>query len=177
MSIPALTVQLDSNEQVRDSVRNVIRVAYEHLVELNKQSDLIHKRILLLKKVVAGLGILETMHSSHAATHELTTSPSTTRVATSLRRACRTALMEANDPESVEQLIHRIRKRDSYKFPSAANPSKLVTRQLNLMLSHGEVSRHATEEGCAWQLLKFAGLKTSNDPDRPVPGDALPLQP
>jgi|SRR5579862_990641 len=178
MSILPVVNQPLPDERIQGSAREVIRIARKLLAELRTQNDLIQKRIHVLKKVVTGLNALQVARSLDSPHHKVSGYPSNRKIAKNLRRACRIALMEADGAEDVEQLINRIKRRGSYEFPSPADPTELVSRQLRLMLSRGEVSHHPAERGSVWQLVNIARLsKTSDDPDRPASTHTLPLHP
>lgn len=178
MSIRPLVIQPLQNEGVQGSAREVIRIAHQHLMELRTQKELIHKRIHLLKKLVAGLDTLQAMRSSNSSSNEPAIYPFRRNIKSNLRRACLIALMEAKDAEDVEQLTDRIKTRGSYEFSSRTDPTELVSRQLRLMLSHGEVSRNPSERGCTWQLVNIAGAgKIGDAPELSTPANALPFQP
>jgi hypothetical protein len=71
-----------------------------------------------------------------------------------LRRACRIALMETDHAESVEQILERIRKRNSVSLRDANEPSAAIVSELNRMLVDGEASRYLEHGMERWQLKR-----------------------
>jgi DNA repair exonuclease SbcCD ATPase subunit len=56
-----------------------------------------------------------------------------------LRRACRIALMETQSAECVEQILQRIKRRQSVSFKSDEDPIRLVNEALQRMAKDDEV--------------------------------------
>jgi hypothetical protein len=56
-----------------------------------------------------------------------------------LRRACRIALMESDQPQSSLQIFERITKRGSFTFQRYNDPPKTVCQELNQMAEEGEI--------------------------------------
>jgi hypothetical protein len=57
-----------------------------------------------------------------------------------LRRACRIALMEADEPASAEEIYSRILRRESFTFNSSDGAIAAIARALEAMASDGETS-------------------------------------
>jgi hypothetical protein len=73
---------------------------------------------------------------------------------TVLRRACRIALMETDDAECVQQVLERIRKRNSVSLQDAAEPADAIVMELNRMVREGEASRYSEHGVEHWQLKR-----------------------
>ena len=57
-----------------------------------------------------------------------------------LERACRIALMESNEPASIETIYHRIQKRGSYTFVSYRHPFRAIELAMGAIMERGEAS-------------------------------------
>jgi hypothetical protein len=71
-------------------------------------------------------------------------------VSTELRRACRIALMESDRPQSCEQILQRIQRRESVCIDGFPDPEIAVAQELSAMLADGEVILKKDNE--LWQL-------------------------
>ena len=93
--------------------------------------------------------------SSIAANETTTGTPAVTGVSTELRRACRIALMESDRPQCYEQILQRIRRRESVCIKGLRDPVTAIAHQLREMLADGEVI--ANEENRHWHLNRDSG--------------------
>jgi len=71
-----------------------------------------------------------------------------------LRRACRIALMETDDPESAEQILQRIKKRNSVSLENLTDPSAAIVGELNRMANQREAARYSDGKFERWQLRR-----------------------
>jgi hypothetical protein len=71
-------------------------------------------------------------------------------VSTELRRACRIALMESDRPQPCEQILQRIRRRESVCIDGFPDPEIAVAQELRAMLADGEVI--SKKDNQLWQL-------------------------
>lgn len=80
----------------------------------------------------------------------------TEHVNVQLQRACRIALLEAENPMSLEEIFTRIVRRGSFSFvnPECANP--LLLQVLNAMAEDGEVN--LLESAPCWRWQRVAPL-------------------
>jgi hypothetical protein len=69
---------------------------------------------------------------------------------TELRRACRIALMESDRPQPCEQILQRIRRRESVCIDGFPDPEIAVAQELRAMLADGEVI--SKKDNQLWQL-------------------------
>ena|SRR5205814_1714681 len=71
-----------------------------------------------------------------------------------LRRACRIALIETDDAECAEQILERIRKRNSVSLENLADPLAAIAVELNRMANEREACRNSEGEIERWQLRR-----------------------
>jgi hypothetical protein len=71
-------------------------------------------------------------------------------VSTELRRACRIALMESDRPQRCEQILQRIRRRESVCVDGFDDPAIAIAQELGEMLADGEVIQKKDNQ--LWQL-------------------------
>ena len=106
-----------------------------------------------LSEIGRGLGAAV---SSRTEKKETTTSGSTVAaVSTELRRACRIALMESDRPQCCEQILQRIRRRESICIEGFSDPMFAVSHELRSMLADGEVIQKKDNQ--LWQLDRDSG--------------------
>lgn len=98
--------------------------------------------------------------SDSAATASIATKETTagaaalTGVSSELRRACRIALMESDRPQCCEQLLQRIRRRESVCVQGFHDPMIAIAQELRKMLADGEVIQKKDNQ--FWQLNRDA---------------------
>lgn len=80
---------------------------------------------------------------------------SVTEVSTALRRACRIALMESDRPQSCEQILQRICRRESICVEGFDDPMIAIAQELRKMLADGEVIQK--KESQLWHLNRDSG--------------------
>lgn len=89
--------------------------------------------------------------TSSIATEETTSGAlAVTGVSTELRRACRIALMESDHPQCCEQILQRIRRRESVCVQGFHDPMIEIAQELRKMLADGEVTQKRDNQ--FWQL-------------------------
>lgn len=71
-----------------------------------------------------------------------------------LRRACRIALMEIEDPECSEQIFERIRKRKSVSLEQIPDPLHAIMRELKQMANEREATCYREGNIDRWQLRR-----------------------
>lgn len=96
------------------------------------------------------------------------------RVTIELERACRIALVEANEPASLEEIYDRITRRDSFFFGRYKYPLLAISRALNKLLERGEAITVVHGENRAWQLdPERDAMKMQENPLRPEAARSL----
>lgn len=70
-----------------------------------------------------------------------------------LSRACRIALMEAENPASLDEIRTRIDRRGSFAFPDLESSSAAMTQTLNVMADSGEVRCVTSGAQPLWQRI------------------------
>jgi hypothetical protein len=68
-----------------------------------------------------------------------------------LERACRIALMETNEPASVETIYDRIQKRGSLTFTGYRRPLRAIALAMNALVKQGEASLSEVAGSRRWQ--------------------------
>jgi hypothetical protein len=72
-------------------------------------------------------------------------------VRSELARACRIALMETNEPASVEAIYDRIKRRGSFTFARYKRPVRSIALAMSAMVRSGEVSVSNDAGGRRWR--------------------------
>ena len=70
-----------------------------------------------------------------------------------LRRACRIALLETNEPASDAEIYARIVRRGSYSFTGPDSAARAIAEELHAMLVQGELRRVGNLATQAWQRI------------------------
>jgi len=70
---------------------------------------------------------------------------------TTLRRACRIALMESDEPQTSEQIYQRICKRGSLSFQTPIDALHVLSAELDLMAKESEISCRVLGGEKRWQ--------------------------
>ena len=91
-------------------------------------------------------GATSPIRTKEPATSTVTVAPDSTE----LRRACRIALIESDRPQSCEQILQRIRRRESVCIEDFQDPLNAITKELGEMLADGEVIQKTNDQ--LWQL-------------------------
>lgn len=76
--------------------------------------------------------------------------PGVTAVSTELTRACRVALMESDLPQSCEQILQRIQRRESAYVKDFQDSMIAIAHELRKMMADGEVIQQKDTQ--LWQL-------------------------
>jgi hypothetical protein len=87
---------------------------------------------------------------------------STHPVRSELARACRIALMETNEPASVEAIYDRIKRRGSFTFARYKHPFRSIVLAMSAMVKSGEVSLLNDAGRRRW---RWERERTSSDAD------------
>jgi len=72
-------------------------------------------------------------------------------VRSKLGRACLIALMEANEPASVETIYDRIERRGSFTFAGYKHPFRAIVLAISAMVKQGEASLLDEEGRRRWR--------------------------
>lgn len=88
--------------------------------------------------------------TSRTGANDIAGKSSMAAVSTLLRRACRIALMESDRPQGCEQIVQRIRRRESVCIEHFDDPKTMIAQELRKMLADGEVVQK--KAGRLWQL-------------------------
>ena len=112
--------------------------------ELSVATGELTRLLLQRAKLKADIGRLRRFLSGIAQHHRIASSSrldprNPERV--NLRRACRIALVEADEPASAEAIYDRIARRGSLSFAQYKLPLRAIRMVLNSMASRGEASR------------------------------------
>jgi hypothetical protein len=85
---------------------------------------------------------------------ETTSASAVIGVSNELRRACRIALMESDQPQCCEQILQRIRRRESACVEGFHDLVVAIAQELCKMLADGEVTQ---KDNHLWQLNRDSG--------------------
>ena len=150
----------DLSGATMETIRNLVNQAERKLEDLQERRATLRKRIQalrLLGKAFAGPGERAPEAADrHTRTMEPTEAenPRAERKApNSLRRACRIALMESEQPQSDAQILERIRNRQSAAF-AGSDPLNAVVSELDKMVSEGESQLVGSGVLRRWQLKR-----------------------
>lgn len=134
-------------------VQEVIKTAHEELRQLMRQRAEVMKRIGTLKQTIAGLANLFGDEILGEELLELVDRKSGGRQP-GFTKACRLALMEANQPLSVREVCDRIRERLPGVLLRHKDPLASVTTVLNRLVEYGEAQSVLKDNGRrAWQWV------------------------
>ncbi len=134
-------------------VQEVVKAAHEELRLLMRQRADIMKRIGTLKQTIAGLANLFGDEILSEDLLELVDRKTGGRQP-GFTKACRTALMEAQQPLSVREVCERIQERMPAILQRHKDPLASVTTVLNRLVEYGEAQSVVRENGRrAWQWV------------------------
>ncbi|HTZ96762.1 MAG TPA: hypothetical protein VMB18_10215 [Terriglobales bacterium] len=134
-------------------VQEVIKTAHEELRQLMRQRAEVMKRIGTLKQTIAGLANLFGDEILGEELLELIDRKSGGRQP-GFTKACRLALMEANQPLSVREVCARIQERLPGVLLRHKDPLASVTTVLNRLVEYGEARSVVRDNGRrAWQWV------------------------
>lgn len=148
-----------------ETIRNLVRQAERKLETLQERRATLRRRIQalrLLGKAFAGPDHGVAQPTEHllrqnraaAIDHHTPVSRRPDRdMPSNLRRACRIALMESEQPQSDAQILERIRNRQSAAF-NGSDPLTAVDSELNKMVSDGESQLIGSGVLRRWQLKR-----------------------
>ena len=130
--------------------RTHIRKRIQALLHLSRalSEDAAISRSSRSEKVTIAIG------SSRSAPLEGNVRLDRTSASAGLRRACRIALIETDDAECAEQILERIRKRNSVSLENLADPLAAIVVELNRMANEREACRYSEGEIERWQLRR-----------------------
>jgi hypothetical protein len=134
-------------------VQEVIKAAHEELRQLMRQRADVMKRIGTLKQTIAGLANLFGDEILGEELLELVDRKSGGRQP-GFTKACRMALMEANQPLSVREVCERIQDRLPGVLVRHKDPLASVTTVLNRLVEYGEAQAVVRDNGRrAWRWV------------------------
>lgn len=121
----------DSSDQGLHAPAQESKFNHDESSEFEKNSDTaVNSRTVVREKAISNPGVEENP--------------------TELRRACRIALMESDRPQCCEQILQRIRRRESVCVDGFDDPVIAIAQELSEMLTDGEVISNKNNE--LWQL-------------------------
>jgi hypothetical protein len=152
-----------------DVTHQLVRRAETKLVELHANRSQLRRRIRALHYLLrtlettfspfnpADLGLYQAAQKSRSNLEESSDidKNSDTAVPTELRRACRIALLESDRPQDCEQILQRIRRRESVCISGFHDPIIAIAQELRQMLADGEVIQKKDTQ--LWQLNRDSG--------------------
>lgn len=146
-----------SHASVQMAVQDALLEAEQNLSRLLEETASVREQVHNLRRLQKGLTVLgstrpeagvrgqsaEAINRSNEAAEKVTkpasaVEPSHTLGNHELRRACRIALMEAAQPQTVNQIVERIARRESFSFGKELNPEIAVAFELSCLVHEGE---------------------------------------
>lgn len=143
-------------------VRDLVRRAEEKLVELQSRKGHIRRRLQALRYLVT-----HSASTRSARQEKPALAPSISRTEVSpvtpapgpeipqesdkLRRACRIALMESDQPQGCREIFRRIKHRGSLSFDGYPDPLQALTNELDLMTAQEEITCVSNRGEKRWQ--------------------------
>jgi hypothetical protein len=152
---PSLSKDIESHLCLDAAALGAVEQVQARLHDLINRRMRLLERIWGLRRLVDGISILgrpdPTGTSPPLRPHSPGNSMPADRAAECsdlhlLRRACRIALLEAQDPETAMQILQRIEIRGSFIFPEGADRLSLVVAGLMRICERGE-ALHGTGSG------------------------------
>ena len=145
---------------VQSSLCEVVKLAQMELQGLLTRQEEITRLIRNLRLVVGGLeavpgqpvfdGATTRRFAGKSSSHERGRS---SRAHSSLRRACRIALMEAEGTASPKEIYCRVVRRGSFSFANSDFSIPEIVQALIAMTYDGEVRCLEEGQGCRWCLV------------------------
>jgi hypothetical protein len=156
---PCMSAEQPDQPQINAAAQQLILQARIHLSALEAQRASVIDRIRKLRQVTNGLALLQSRSpKSHRCGKEQLPVSATSPIdeteigpTEKLRRACRIALMEADQPQGAREVLLRVMKRGSYSFSGQAGAIEAIARELNQMVSNGEARRHEIGQSPRWE--------------------------
>jgi hypothetical protein len=127
------------------AAEETIRKVELQLLDLLKEQACLRARILhlrdsrlQLRESKMPIPFLATLGEKNQSPPARIALPCVVQRSTKLRRACRIALCEAEDPESAPQIVARITARNSYLFPEGIDPASAIVPELKRLVLQGQ---------------------------------------
>jgi multidrug resistance efflux pump len=148
---------VESRQAIPEMVRDLVRRAEAKVAELEARKQYLRRRVQALRFLAThaaqersrerpdtlASGQVSSAHSLNRSEHDVKPARSdqdSGRGTTSLRRACRIALMESDEPQTSAQIYQRICKRGSVSFQSSIDALHVLSAELDLMAKESEIT-------------------------------------
>ena len=158
----------ESRQAIPDMVRDLVRRAESKLAELEARKQYLRRRVQALRFLATHAAQKrsaerpDNLASDQVSSaddlnpyeHEVQRARPVEDLgtgATSLRRACRIALMESDEPQTSEQIYQRICKRGSLSFERPMDALHLLSAELDLMAKESEITCRVLDGEKRWQ--------------------------
>jgi hypothetical protein len=155
-------------QAVPDMVRDLVRRAESKLAELEARKQYLRRRVQALRFLATHGAQKRPAKRPHnlasdqvSPAHDLNRSEHEVQRAlsdrdsgagtTTLRRACRIALMESDEPQTSEQIYQRICKRGSLSFQRSMDALPVLSAELDLMAKESEITCRVLDGEKRWQ--------------------------
>jgi hypothetical protein len=145
---------------VPDMIRDLVRRAEAKLAELESRKQYLRRRLQALRFLATHATTRPAERqenlppgppSSEHAIERAASDQDSPKGAPRLRRACRIALMESDEPQTTEQIYQRICKRGSLSFQSSTDPLHVLAAELELMAKESEITCSGLHGEKRWQ--------------------------
>jgi hypothetical protein len=155
-------------QAIPDMVRDLVRRADRKLAELEARKQYLRRRVQALRFLATHAAQKSSAERPHnlasgqsSSAHDLNRSEHDVKRAradrdsgtgtTTLRRACRIALMESDEPQTSKQIYQRICKRGSLSFQSSTDALHVLSAELDLMAKESEITYRVLDGEKRWQ--------------------------
>ena len=148
-------------QAVPDIVRDLVRRAESKLAELEARKQYLRRRLQALRFLAVHAAenrsgerqdnLAPPLSSSVTDATRAASGEDSGKVTTRLRRACRIALMESDEPQTSGQIYQRISKRGSLSFQSSIDPLHAISAELQLMVKDSEITCRFLHGEKRWQ--------------------------
>ncbi len=164
------------NQQPTQSVDQLTKLLQNELYDLSQQDDALRRVARGLSHLLRTLpkdgsvGVLGTrvresltplMQTPERSRREVNNFPARgskmSAAKSRMRRACRIALLETDEPATVDEIYSRIAQRESFSFANAYQATAAIRQTLNLMTAQGEALIVDTNPRPRWKRVNDEG--------------------
>jgi hypothetical protein len=148
-------------QTVPDMIRDLVRRAEAKLAELEGRKQYLRRRLQALRFLATHAAetrpaerqenLAPGSSSSGQAIEQAAAEHDSPKGTPRLRRACRIALMESDEPQTTEQIYQRISKRGSVSFQGSTDPLSVLSTELELMAKESEITCRILQGEKRWQ--------------------------
>jgi hypothetical protein len=148
-------------QAVPEMIRDLVRRAEAKLAELEGRKQYLRRRLQALRFLATHAtetrpaerqeNLAPGPSPSEHAIERTASDHDSAKGTPGLRRACRIALMESDEPQTTEQIYQRICKRGSLSFQSSMDALHILSAELELMAKESEITCLVLHGEKRWQ--------------------------